>query len=121
MRRVPFDHAIDQGAGDFQLAASPLRLVHVPLDRAPGSKAGLALLFDSAAASQPDSTNVQALLDLLPLGLALVDRDGRFLTTNKAFRTAGGIGDTKSLDEAIEQFYNKRFGEEKETPNDRKK
>jgi hypothetical protein len=33
----------------------------------------------------------------------------------------GTVGDTKSLDEAIEQFYNKRFGEEKETPNDRKK
>jgi hypothetical protein len=33
----------------------------------------------------------------------------------------GATGDTKSLDEAIEQFYNKRFGEEKETVNDRKK
>ena len=30
-------------------------------------------------------------------GLALVDRDGRFLTTNKAFRSAGGAGDDKSL------------------------
>ena len=33
----------------------------------------------------------------------------------------GVTGDTKSLDEAIDQFYNKRFGEEKETVNDRKK
>jgi len=33
----------------------------------------------------------------------------------------GAVGDTKSLDEAIEQFYNKRFGEEKEAVNDRKK
>jgi len=32
----------------------------------------------------------------------------------------GTVGDTKSLDEAIEQFYNKRFGEEKETPNGKK-
>ena len=78
-------------------SAPALRLVHILLDSAPGGQAGLALLFDSEAASEPDSTNVQALLDLLPLGLALVDRDGRFLTTNKAFRTAGGIGDTKSL------------------------
>ncbi|QIK96139.1 response regulator [Sphingomonas sp. HDW15A] len=75
----------------------PLRLVHVPLDRVQGGKAGLALLFDNAILPESDSTNVQALLDLLPLGLALVDRDGRFLTTNKAFRTAGGIADAKSL------------------------
>ena len=76
---------------------SALRLVHVPIDRSPGDRAGLALLFDGAGTAEPDSANVQALLDLLPLGLALVDRDGRFLTTNKAFRTAGGIGEAKSL------------------------
>jgi hypothetical protein len=33
----------------------------------------------------------------------------------------GTTGDTKSLDEAIEQFYNKRFGEEKEAIHDPKK
>ena len=38
-----------------------------------------------------DSADLQALLELLPLGLALVDRDGRFLTMNHAFRTAAGI------------------------------
>jgi len=31
------------------------------------------------------------LLDVLPIGLALVDRDGRFLTMNNSFRSAGGI------------------------------
>ena len=31
---------------------------------------------------------------MLPIGLALVDRDGRFLTMNKAFRVAGGIKGT---------------------------
>ena len=30
---------------------------------------------------------------MLPLGLALVDRDGRFLTMNQAFKVAGGITD----------------------------
>ena len=34
---------------------------------------------------------MQALLDVLPVGLALVDRDGRFLTMNQAFRQAAGI------------------------------
>ncbi len=28
---------------------------------------------------------------MLPIGLALVDRDGRFLTMNQAFRNAAGI------------------------------
>ena len=77
--------------------ALPLRLVHVPIEPGAKHEAGLALLFDRSVGSEADTSNVQALLDLLPLGLALVDRDGRFLTTNKAFRTAGGIGDSKSL------------------------
>jgi two-component system cell cycle sensor histidine kinase/response regulator CckA len=74
---------------------SPMRVVHVPVDPSRGE--GLTLLFDRVDQGEPDSTNVQALLDLLPLGLALVDRDGRFLTMNKAFRTAGGIGDGQPL------------------------
>ena len=41
--------------------------------------------------SLASSTNVQVLLEMLPIGLALVDRDGRFLMMNKAFRVAGGI------------------------------
>ena len=32
------------------------------------------------------------MLEILPIGLALVDRDGRFLTMNKAFHVAAGIG-----------------------------
>ena len=101
-RPVPMTDLID---GDYSQArlkaegegALPLRLVHVPIQ--PGSKhgAGLALLIDRSSVSDAESSNVQALLDLLPLGLALVDRDGRFLTTNKAFRTAGGIAERKSL------------------------
>jgi two-component system cell cycle sensor histidine kinase/response regulator CckA len=56
------------------------------------------MLFDtSEAARLSDGANVQALLDILPVGLALVDRDGRFLTTNQAFRTAGGIAEDSSL------------------------
>ena len=76
--------------------APPMRLVHVPVDADKGHGAGLMLLIDRVEPSQPDSSNVQALLELLPLGLALVDRDGRFLTMNKAFKTAGGIKDDHS-------------------------
>ena len=74
-----------------------MRAVHVPVH--PGQPNGPAtfLLFDS---SEPSSTlaNLQALLDMLPIGLALVDRDGRFLTMNQAFRTAAGLkGTTKPV------------------------
>jgi two-component system cell cycle sensor histidine kinase/response regulator CckA len=71
-----------------------LRLLHVPADPASCQVAGLSLLFtasDAPGMSEPAS--LQALLDLLPLGLALVDRDGRFLTSNKAFRSAAALGE----------------------------
>ena len=73
--------------------APPMRLIQVPVDAEHGDGAGLMLLIDWVEPAQPDSSNVQALLELLPLGLALVDRDGRFLTMNKAFKVAGGITD----------------------------
>ena len=84
-------HLVSEGEG-----APPMRLIHVPVDADAGDDAGLMLLIDRVEPSQPDSSNVQALLELLPLGLALVDRDGRFLTMNKAFKTAGGISDDHS-------------------------
>ncbi len=70
----------------------PLRAVHIPIDPQGAGAAGTYLLFEQGgpgAASQ--ETNLQALLDVLPVGLALVDRDGRFLTMNKAFRQAAAI------------------------------
>ena len=73
--------------------APPMRLIQVPVDGEHGDGAGLMFLIDRVEPAQPDSSNVQALLELLPLGLALVDRDGRFLTMNKAFKVAGGITD----------------------------
>ena len=72
--------------------AQPLRAVHLPADLADSSGAGTVLLFDTAASeSVAHSSNLQALLDVLPIGLALVDRDGRFLTMNAAFRQAAGL------------------------------
>jgi two-component system cell cycle sensor histidine kinase/response regulator CckA len=71
----------------------PLRMIGIPLE--PGSDKGAQtfLMFDwEEGPSLASSTNVQVLLEMLPIGLALVDRDGRFLTMNNAFRQAGGIG-----------------------------
>jgi two-component system cell cycle sensor histidine kinase/response regulator CckA len=69
-----------------------LRGVHVPLNLDDDGGAGTLLMFDSnEGPNLANSTNVQVLLEMLPIGLALVDRDGRFLTMNKAFRVAGGL------------------------------
>jgi two-component system cell cycle sensor histidine kinase/response regulator CckA len=71
---------------------APLSGVHVPADPVDDGGAGTFLLFDRGeAASVAQSSNLQTLLDVLPIGLALVDRDGRFLTMNQAFRQAAGI------------------------------
>lgn len=70
----------------------PLRLVSVPLEPDGAGGAATLLMFDwEEGPSLATSTNVQVLLEMLPIGLALVDRDGRFLMMNKAFRVAGGL------------------------------
>ncbi|MFL6739070.1 MAG: response regulator [Sphingomicrobium sp.] len=72
--------------------ARPIRVVNVPLEAGSGASASTVLMFDAEEGpSLASSTNVQVLLEMLPIGLALVDRDGRFLMMNKAFRQAGGI------------------------------
>jgi two-component system cell cycle sensor histidine kinase/response regulator CckA len=88
---------VQEEDGQFRLAAEgeigrPLRAVHVPLD-APGLEDhGNFYLFDSPDSLPVSSSqHLQAMLDILPIGLALVDRDGRFLTMNDAFRAAAGL------------------------------
>jgi two-component system cell cycle sensor histidine kinase/response regulator CckA len=83
--------------GQFRLVAEaevgrPLRAIHLPLD-APGTDGWSNFyLFDSPDTLPLSSSQyLQAMMDILPIGLALVDRDGRFLTMNDAFRTAAGI------------------------------
>lgn len=71
-------------------AGNALRAVHVPVIPANPTGTGTFLLFDGSEAAG-SSSNLQALLDMMPIGLALVDRDGRFLTMNQAFRTASGM------------------------------
>jgi two-component system, cell cycle sensor histidine kinase and response regulator CckA len=81
---------VDEGEG-----ALPVRAVHVPADPNADGGAGTFLLFDAVGpASLAQSSNLQALLDVMPVGLALVDRDGRFLTMNSAFRQAAGLKGT---------------------------
>ncbi len=73
--------------------AEPLRAIHLPADIDGEGGAGTFLMFEAMAPDgAPNSSNFQALLDVLPVGLALVDRDGRFLTMNEAFSRAAGIG-----------------------------
>jgi two-component system, cell cycle sensor histidine kinase and response regulator CckA len=73
-------------------AGQRLQAVHVPVGPSQEPGSGIFLLFDSnATPNAAYSSNLQALLDVLPIGLALVDRDGRFLTLNAAFSQAAGL------------------------------
>jgi two-component system cell cycle sensor histidine kinase/response regulator CckA len=90
-----------EDGGHFQLiaegdAARPLRAVLIPVDPPGPSDYGHFYLFESPdSLSMSTSSHLQALLDMLPLGLALVNGDGRFLTMNEAFCQAAGIKDSK--------------------------
>jgi two-component system cell cycle sensor histidine kinase/response regulator CckA len=82
--------------GQFHFAregaeAGPLRIVHVPLADPETGPTLFLLLDDFAAAGREGAANINALLDILPLGLALADRDGRFTYLNSAFRRAAGV------------------------------
>ncbi len=87
--------------GHFLLSAEgdtgrQLRAVLVPLDPPGPTEYGNFYLFDSPdSLAMQGSSHLQALLDMLPIGLALVDGDGRFLTMNQAFCQAAGIKGSK--------------------------
>jgi two-component system cell cycle sensor histidine kinase/response regulator CckA len=73
---------------------APLRLIQVPIET--GASQGDPLLFfllDEIAGpgNATGSEHIHALLGMLPLGLALAERDGRFLYLNEAFRRAAGL------------------------------
>jgi two-component system, cell cycle sensor histidine kinase and response regulator CckA len=71
----------------------PVRLLHVPLATDAGDGSALILAIDEEG-GQADRTaalgHVEHLLANLPLGLALVDRDGRFLFANDSFARVAG-------------------------------
>jgi two-component system cell cycle sensor histidine kinase/response regulator CckA len=84
---------------------APQTLVNVPLadpDLAPDARLGeapsLMMLFDSSIGlggwgGEPrgQTPQLEALIEQLPLGLAMTDRDGHFLFANPAFHRAAGI------------------------------
>nr|WP_202385944.1 response regulator [Alteraurantiacibacter aestuarii] len=87
---------------------SPQTLVHVPLsdpaaveggaDKSADEAPTLMLLLDSGVGlggwggeTRGQVPQLEALLEQLPLGLAMTDRDGHFLFANPAFRRAAGI------------------------------
>lgn len=66
----------------------PIRLLQVPLNDDPGEGAMLLFAVDEESPKVDRGlalAHVEQLLSTLPLGLALVDRDGRFLFANDAF------------------------------------
>jgi two-component system cell cycle sensor histidine kinase/response regulator CckA len=67
-----------------------LRILQVPL----GGEAGpiLFLFLDDLGGGPEAGASLNGLLEILPLGLALADRDGRFVYLNAAFRRAASLG-----------------------------
>ncbi|PZQ22920.1 MAG: hybrid sensor histidine kinase/response regulator [Sphingopyxis macrogoltabida] len=76
--------------------ATPVRMVQIPLAPADANGPMLLAMLDEdigPADRGTAQTYVETLLSLLPFGLALVDRDGRFLYMNRAFLRAAGVED----------------------------
>jgi two-component system, cell cycle sensor histidine kinase and response regulator CckA len=76
-------------------AGTPLRLLQVPIEPDNPETATLIILIDDEGSARlagaGNIVHIQALLGILPLGLALADRDGRFLFLNDAFCRAVGL------------------------------
>ncbi|MFV0622462.1 response regulator [Sphingomonas sp. ac-8] len=77
-------------------AGTPLRLLQVPFLPDEGAPMLVVLLDEETAETAPPiaggaAGHVRSLVSLLPVGMALVDRDGRFLHMNHAFARATGV------------------------------
>jgi two-component system cell cycle sensor histidine kinase/response regulator CckA len=76
--------------------ADPVRLIQIPLDGQGGVTATLFLMLDETNSEREARTvgtgDLHALLGMLPIGLAVAERDGRLLFMNSAFRRAAGLG-----------------------------
>ncbi len=78
--------------------ATPLRMLQIPLAPADSNTPVLLAMLDEEIGPADRGTAqayIETLLSLLPFGLALVDRDGRFLYMNRAFVRAASLGDGK--------------------------
>ena len=72
--------------------AGPLRLLQVALSSGDQSPVLVALVDDlGTAPAVGDPHDVQTLLSVIPFGLALVDREGRFIAMNAAFARMAGV------------------------------
>lgn len=89
----------DHGAIYFEREGrhgTPVRLFHVPLEpQVPQSPALIVLIDDEGGVAERGQAleQVELMLALLPLGLALADRDGRFLFINDAFHRTAGLNE----------------------------
>ena len=90
--------------GQFHFAreargAAPLRIVQVPVIEGDDPLTFFLLLDDPSGGrghlGREEGANLHALLDFVPLGLALCNVDGRFVYVNKAFRKAAGLPDDR--------------------------
>ncbi len=76
------------------LDGAPLRVVEISFMDAPDAPTMIALLDDvdtAPAIGASASQHVRSLVSLMPFGMALVDREGRFLQMNDAFLRAAGV------------------------------
>jgi len=96
---ISFLRSDDKGTIFFEREGrhgTPVRLFHIPLDRDKEKGPALILLIDDDGGMVERGKaleQVESMLSLLPLGLALTDRDGRFLFLNDAFAKTAGIGE----------------------------
>ncbi len=76
------------------LDGTPLRVLQIPFMEAEDAPVLVALLDDedtAPAIGASASAHVRSLVSLMPFGMALVDREGRFLQMNDAFIRAAGV------------------------------
>ena len=87
----------DKGRVFFEregLRGMAVRLLHVPLSEDAAQGNALLLAIDDVGGQSDRTTalvHVEQLLSNLPLGLALVNRDGRFLFANDSFARVAGL------------------------------
>ena len=71
-------------------AATPMRLLQIPLDDDADAPI-LVAMVDADAGVTSGGDGIEALLMLMPFGVALVDREGRFVQMNHAFARAANV------------------------------
>ncbi len=70
--------------------ANPLRLLQIPLGNDADAPI-LVVMVDVDSSMMGQAGDIEGLLMLMPFGVALVDREGRFVQMNQAFARAAGV------------------------------